>query len=500
MGKLRNDSILDETVIHVAQGDREEFSMLNGEQEDEDDGILITARVIRGFMTNRGLNKELRPRHLFAFGIGIVITGWYTQWNQGLAAGGPLGMLLALFVAALIYLVLFNIFGLFAAKVPFDGGPYAFARQGMGTFGGYAAGVSTCLQLLGATALVLVLAQKYCAIIYPQMVGNVVGGIFVGLLLLNLLGILVSGQIQTVLTGTALSGLVLVFLAGSDGITVDNILSQRPLALSFSGVLAALPSAMWFFLGIEGIVMAAEETRKPQHDMPVSLMACFFFAVIMSLVMYVGVLGSISWAVAANQQFPFPYIIKYLQGGDKVLQSTFSIINLLVFVATLQGLINGYSRQFYALSRAGYLPALFGYVGKPRQTPAPAIIIPGFISLLVSLFAEEKLLSLVTLFSAITMYCLVVAAAIRLQKRKSEVKALGKWSFGSGLPVIIMVLLAIIQARIVYQYFQYFWVIPCLWLMAISYYFLAAKDQIHPDAPEENAAALRQDKLRVELK
>lgn len=487
--QLRNSSIFDEMVIHVAQGDREQFTMLNGQQEDEDDGILITPRVIRGFMTNRGLNKELRPKHLFAFGIGIVVTGWYTQWNQGLATGGPLGLLVAFFVASFIYLILFKIFGQFAARFPFDGGPYAFARQGLGTFGGYAAGMSTCLQLLAATTLVLVLGEKYCSIIYPQVQGNVVGTIFMVLLMLNLLGILVSAQIQTILTGTALSGLVLAFLAGSDSMSIDNILSQRPIGLNLTGILAALPSAMWLFLGIEGVVMASEETRKPQRDVPVSLMVCFFFAVVMSLVVYGGILGSIPWLVAARQEFTFPYIINHLQGGDRVLQSTFSVINLLVFVATLQGLINGYSRQIFALSRAGYLPALFGYVGRPSQTPAPAIIIPGLICLMVSLFADADQLSMVTLFSAITMYCLVAVSAIRLKLR-----------FGSFSLFVVLILLAIIECRIVYQYLGHSWVIPCIWALAGIYYFLVARHHIIPDAPEESAAALRQGHLRVKYK
>src|SRR5215204_3715708 len=56
----------------------------------------------RDYLKEHALKKPLGVLHIWALGVGVVITGEYFGWNQGLKEGGPIGMLLAtLFVCAL---------------------------------------------------------------------------------------------------------------------------------------------------------------------------------------------------------------------------------------------------------------------------------------------------------------------------------------------------------------------------------------------------------------
>ena len=49
----------------------------------------------RDYLKEHALKKPLRVPHIWALGVGVVITGEYFGWNQGLKEGGPVGMLLA---------------------------------------------------------------------------------------------------------------------------------------------------------------------------------------------------------------------------------------------------------------------------------------------------------------------------------------------------------------------------------------------------------------------
>ena len=49
----------------------------------------------REYLKAHALKKPMGVLHIWALGVGVVITGEYFGWNQGLAAGGPMGMLLA---------------------------------------------------------------------------------------------------------------------------------------------------------------------------------------------------------------------------------------------------------------------------------------------------------------------------------------------------------------------------------------------------------------------
>ena len=45
------------------------------------------------------------------------------------------------------------------------------------------------------------------------------------------------------------------------------------LPFGYAGIWAAFPFAIWFFLAIEGVPLAAEETDNPKRDMPRGLIA-----------------------------------------------------------------------------------------------------------------------------------------------------------------------------------------------------------------------------------
>lgn len=78
------------------------------------------------------LRRVLRPLHLWAIAVGLVISGDYFGWNYGLAKAGPIGMLLAVLVVTAMYVFFIFSYTELSTAIPHSGGPYAYARRALG--------------------------------------------------------------------------------------------------------------------------------------------------------------------------------------------------------------------------------------------------------------------------------------------------------------------------------------------------------------------------------
>src|SRR5262245_8719739 len=105
----------------------------------------------REYLKEHALKKPMGVLHIWALGVGVVITGEYFGWNPGLKEGGPIGMLLAsLFVCAL-YMMWVLALSELSVAMPFAGGPLAYGRQAVGPAFGFIMGWSMFLESLFAT-------------------------------------------------------------------------------------------------------------------------------------------------------------------------------------------------------------------------------------------------------------------------------------------------------------------------------------------------------------
>src|SRR5262249_19665066 len=104
----------------------------------------------REYLKDHALKKPMGVLHIWAMGVGAVITGEYFGWNPGLKEGGPIGMLLAsLFVCAL-YLMWVLALSELSVAMPFAGGPLACGRRAVGPGLGFVMGWSMFLEALFA--------------------------------------------------------------------------------------------------------------------------------------------------------------------------------------------------------------------------------------------------------------------------------------------------------------------------------------------------------------
>jgi ethanolamine permease len=155
------------------------------------------------------------------------------------------------------------------------------------------------------------------------------------------------------------------------------------LPFGFSPILAALPFAMWFYLGIEELPLAAEESTNPAKDIPkAGIVGLITLVVSGVVVLFVNTAVTGASAMGGSLEPLLDGFRAFLPPGVAALLAAFALLGLL---ASLQGIMFAYGRNMYSLSRAGYYPKALSLTGK-RQTPYVALIVGaviGFVALVV---------------------------------------------------------------------------------------------------------------------
>src|SRR5689334_2513698 len=250
-------------------------------------------RVSADYFAKRGLRRYAGVASLWALGVGAVISGHYSGWNIGLLAGGWGGFAIAAVVIAVMYLGLVFCIAEMGAALPHTGGAYSFARASMGPWGGFVTGLCENVEYVLTPAVVVSFLATYLAAVFETppawLPAYWVGGyiVFVGL---NVWGVELSFRVTVIVTLAALACLAVFWIsalpvaeftryalnigAGPDGAAVELPQGGGPLLpFGLKGVFSALPFAVWLFLAIEQLPLAAEEAIDPSRDMPRGIIA-----------------------------------------------------------------------------------------------------------------------------------------------------------------------------------------------------------------------------------
>src|SRR5687768_14772087 len=107
------------------------------------------------------LKKAIRPIHLWAISVGLVISGEYFGWNYGWGVAGTMGFLIATLIITVLYITFIFSFTELTTAIPQAGGPFAYAQKALGPAGGLVAGYATLVEFLLATPAIAFALGNY---------------------------------------------------------------------------------------------------------------------------------------------------------------------------------------------------------------------------------------------------------------------------------------------------------------------------------------------------
>ena len=384
--------------------------------------------------TSHTLGKTLGSFQLWGIAVGLVISGEYFGWSYGWASAGTLGFLVTSLFIALMYTTFVFSFTELTTAIPHAGGPFEYSRRAFGPTGGYIAGFATLVEFVFAPPAIALAIGAYMNVQFPALDPKWVAvGAYVVFMALNIAGMRIAASFELAVTLIAIFEL-LVFMgvvapgfsaaqfvkggwAGSDTFSLGAI----------SGIVAAIPFAIWFFLAIEGVAMAAEEARNPHRSIPIAYIGGIVTLVVLAMGVMVVAGGSGDWTQLSDINDPLPQAMKNVVGQSSGWLHMLVWLGLFGLVASFHGIIIGYSRQIFALSRAGYLPQVLGRIHPKRGTPHVAILAGGGIGIaaifsdqLVQIGGQPLTANIVTMsvFGAIVLYIISMASLFKL--RRSE--------------------------------------------------------------------------------
>src|ERR1700709_231312 len=93
------------------------------------------------------LKRVLKPVHLWAIAVSLVISGEYVGWNLGWGVSGTIGFLIATVVITLMYVTFVFSYTELTTSIPHAGGAFAYAYRAIGPIGGLIAGYATLIDL-----------------------------------------------------------------------------------------------------------------------------------------------------------------------------------------------------------------------------------------------------------------------------------------------------------------------------------------------------------------
>jgi ethanolamine permease len=389
------------------------------------------------YFKKRQLKRVAGVLSLWALGVGAVISGDFFGWNFGLDAGGFGGLLVATIVITIMYIGLCYSIAEMSPALPHTGGAYSFGRSAMGPWGGFITGLGENMEYILTPAVIVVGIGGYMDAIFPDVLPLPVWwlvfySVFVGL---NVIGAEASFKFTVLITVIAL-GILLVFWIGAiphfDLDLALNIPAEeggsRWFPFGLDGIFPALPFAIWFYLAIEELPLAAEEAHDPRRDMPKGIMLgllTLMVAAFLTLFLNSGIEPGAREVGTSLEPLFLGFNTIFGGVGAKAL----ALIAVAGLVASFHTIIYAYGRNMFSLSRAGYYPEQLSVTHGKRQTPYVALIFGAVVGWIAAYIIYESsdtsvgaALLVMAVFGAVISYFMQMVSFVLLRQKLPNIE------------------------------------------------------------------------------
>ena len=226
-------------------------------------------------------------------------------------------------------------------------------------------------------------------------------------------GIKESRNFSNVMVLLKLAVVALIIIVGgylvfSNGLTF-NWLPQNDKGIQsfmpngFGGVMLAVSSVFFAYIGFDAVSVLAEESKNPQKDLPrgmmLSLVICTLIYILLTLVLT----GAVNYRKFEGVGDPLAFIFEPQNLNVGWMQFVVAVIAVVAMTSVLLVFQMGQPRMWMSMSRDGLMPPVFQKIHPKFKTPSFATIITGLVVGVPILFTDKTFVldftSIATLFA-----------------------------------------------------------------------------------------------------
>ena len=425
------------------------------------------------------LKRTLGPFMLWGLGVGYVISGMYFGWNLGLAEGGTLGLAIATFFIAIMYVTFTFSYTELACAIPKAGGAFDHADRALGKNLGFLAGMAQNIEFIFAPPAIAFAIGSYLHLWLPGVpIVAIAIAAYVIFTALNISGVKAAASVELVITIIAVIELLIFAGATLPSFEADN-LKANAFPNGIPGIFAAIPFAIWFFLAIEGVANVAEETINPQKNVLIGFGSAIFTLVLLCILTFTSAVGVAGWeavvydAAGNTSDSPLPLALGHVVDQSNILYHLLVTIGLFGLVASFHGIILASGRTTFEFGRVGYFPKVLGKVNAKTQTPAAALIFNMGIGILALLTGKTAEIITIACFGALTMYIVSMLAFFKLRMNEPELDRPFKVPMYPLFPAVALIIASVALVAMTIYNLEIAGVYVGLLAIAYLYYAIA---------------------------
>lgn len=422
------------------------------------------------------LKKSLSALDLTVFGVGVIIgTGIFVLTGKVAKENAGPAVSLSFIVAGMVCALAALCYAEFASTVPVAGSAYTFSYASLGELPAWIIGWDLVLELALGTAVVAVGWSGYMRSLLdswgwqlPEYLSGRDGAhgfgfdILAAALILVITAILVLGmklsaRVTTVVVAIKVAVVLIVIIAGAFFIKGANykpfipapesaraegslsapliqlMVGWAPSNFGLMGIFTAASVVFFAFIGFDVVATAAEETKRPQRDMPRGIIGSLIICTVLYVAVSIVVTGMQHYTeltvdaplADAFKAIGHPWFAGIISFGAVIGLTTVCLILLL-----------GQTRVFFSMSRDGLLPRFFSVVHPRFRTPYRPTILLGVIIAIIagftSLSALAELVNIGTLFA----FVVVALGVIILRHTRPDLPRAFRTPWVPFLPVV----------------------------------------------------------------
>ncbi|MBN8427746.1 MAG: amino acid permease [Xanthomonadales bacterium] len=426
----------------------------------------------------KALKRQLGALQLTMLGIGAIIgTGIFVLTAEAGQKAGP-GMMIAFVIAAVVCALAALAYAELASMVPVSGSAYTYTYAVLGEVLAWIVGWALVLEYAVAAGAVAVGWSGYmngllisAGMPLPEFLrtGPMDGGAFnllafvISLVITGLLviGTSKSAKVNAVLVAIkiiALTAFIFVALPAVKDVNFEPFLPAGwGSPLGGIGVLGAAASIFFAYVGFDAVSTAAEETKNPNRNIPIGLIASLAVCTVFYMLVSYGAVGAVgsqpvlgpdgvplhpgspelaaacagSEALVCSKE-PLAHVLRLL--GFASLGNAIGLAAALALPSVILMMIYGQTRIFFVMSRDGLLPEKLSKIHPTFHTPHVITLLTGvFVSLFAAMFPVGILADISnsgTLFAFIMVAIGVMILRVQQPDRPRPFKTPMVWIIG----------------------------------------------------------------------